>query len=289
MYRLPNAPGAGNLWLRMADRETQINWQGRSMTSRLLTVKLTLVIATLLAVTALSLGQDPTPTTKPIYVRTGYEATISGTITLTGKRPKERSIDASPDPICTEVNPDLTTEWAVGQKGKLANVFVYVKSDALAYYAFEQPDAIAILEHKGCRYAPHLLGIRTGQLLTIVNSDPTQHNTHPTPKMNPEWNQTQPEGGPPLTKTFKHAETFIPFKCNQHPWEKAYVGVFDHPFFAISDESGNYRMEGLPPGHYTVVAWHERFGEKTVDVQLVAGEARAVSFDFDAEKDSAWK
>ena len=48
-------------------------------------------------------------------------------------------------------------------------------------------------------------------------------------------------------------------------------------------------MEGLPPGHYTVVAWHERFGEKTVDVQLVAGEARAVSFDFDAEKDSAWK
>ena len=115
--------------------------------------------------------------------------------------------------------------------------------------------------------------MRAGQVLTVLNSDPTTHNTHPTPRSNPDWNQSQPFGGTPLTVSFRHSELFIPFKDNQHPWEKAYVGVFDHPFFAISDEFGNYRIEGLPPGQYTVVAWHESLREKTVELTFVAGEA----------------
>lgn len=252
------------------------------MTPRFSTLKLALGIAALLAVAALSAGQEAGGSVaKTRYVRTGFEVTLSGTITLTGKRPKPRHIDTWADPVCHDVNPRLRTEFAVGNTGELANVFVYVKSEALNAHTFEPPDSVALLEHKGCRYVPHVLGIRVGQLLTIVNGDPTTHNTHPTPKINAEWNQSQSPGGTPITKSFKHGEVFIPFKCNQHPWEKAYVGVFDHPFFAISDELGTYRIEGLPPGQYTVVAWHESFGEKTVEITLVPGEARDISFTFD--------
>jgi hypothetical protein len=218
------------------------------------------------------------------YAPTGNEITLSGTITFKGKRPRPLSIDMSADPSCYEVNPEPVTEWVEGNSGKLANVLVYVKSEVLDTYTFEQPASPAVLEHTGCRYVPHVLGIRVDQSLMILNSDPTYHNTHPTPKNNLEWNQTQPQDAPPLNKVFKRAEPFIPFKCNQHPWEKAYVGVFDHPFFAVSDESGNYRIEGLLPGQYTVVAMHERFGEKTIEVTLVPREVRNLGFTFDAQQ-----
>jgi hypothetical protein len=249
------------------------------------------IIAVLLVIVVHSLGQNPEVAgAKTPYARTGHEVTLSGTIALSGKRPKPRIIDMSADPICFEVNANPITEAVVGHKGKLANVFVYVKSESLNAYSFELPASAAILDHRGCRYAPHALGMRVGQTLTVLNSDPTQHNTHPVPKLNAEWNQSQPSGGTPIVTSFKHQELFIPFKDNQHPWEKAYVGVFDHPFFAISDEFGNYRIEGLPPGQYTVVAWHESFGEKTVEITFVPGEARDISFNFDAAQDiRTWK
>jgi len=234
----------------------------------------------------LSAGQDAgVSTAKKPYARTGYEVTFSGTITLTGKRPKPLNIDTSADPVCYDINPYPTTEWVVGNEGKLANVFIYVKSETLETYAFEQPTSPVIVEHKGCGYVPHVLGMRVGQPLMILNSDPTVHNTHAIPKSNVEWNQSQPPGAPPLTKSFNQSEVFIPLRDNQHPWEKAYVGVFDHPFFAISDEFGNYRIEGLPPGQYVVIAWHERFGEKRVEITFVPREVRDISFNFDAESD----
>ncbi len=246
-------------------------------------LNLTLALTALCVVTVLPAGQDGgvSPNRKP-YVRTGNEVTLSGTIKLTGKRQKPNRIDMAADLVCYQVNPDPKTEHVVGSKGKLANVFVYVKSVALDSYTFDQPGSSAVLEHKGCRYVPHVLGMRVGQPLTILNSDPTYHNTHTTPKSNLEWNQTQSPGSPPLKKTFDQPD-FMPFKDNQHPWEEAYVGVFAHPFFAISDGSGNYRIEGVPPGRYTVVVRHETLGEKTVDITLVPGEARDLSFSFDAE------
>jgi hypothetical protein len=245
-------------------------------------LKLTLTLTAFWLV-MLSIGQDEgvSPIKKP-YVRTGNEVTLSGTIKLTGKRAKPSRIDMSTDLVCYQVNPDPKTEEVVGSKGKLANVFVYVKGVALDSYTFDQPDSPAVLEHKGCRYVPHVLGLRVGQRLTVLNSDPTYHNTHPVPTSNPEWNQSQSPGSPPLKKTFDRPD-FIPFKDNQHPWEEAYVGVFAHPFFAISDESGNYQIKGLPPGRYTVVVHHETLGEKTVDITLVSGEARDLSFSFDAQ------
>ena len=246
-------------------------------------LKLTLVITTLSAFGVPSVGQDARVlSAKKPYVRTGHEATLSGTIRFTGKRPKNVRIVTWADPICHKVNPTLRTEWMVGKKRQLANVLISIKSEMLDAYGFEQRSAPIVLDHRGCRYLPHLLGMRVGQPLLIFNRDPTQHNTHAVAPKNPDWNQSQPPEAGPLEHTFERPD-IIAFKCNQHPWEKAYVGVFDHPFFAVSDELGNYRIEGLPPGKYTVVAWHERFGEQTAEITIVPGEGRNLSFTFAAK------
>jgi hypothetical protein len=127
-----------------------------------------------------------------------------------------------------------------------------------------------------------VLGLQVGQRLTIINNDATYHITHTFAKKNRDWIQSQSPGAPPLKKTFEQPE-FIPLKDDQHPWQEGYLGVFAHPFFAISDESGDYKIEGLPPGRYTVVARHETLGEQTVEITLGADESREVGFTFDTE------
>ena len=224
------------------------------------------------------------PSQKKAYVHTGKEASIAGTVTLLGELPKALTIDLAADPSCYTDNPHPKTEWYRGRAGGLANVLVYVASDSLDNFLFSTPTSPVVLEHKRCRYEPHVMGLQVGQPLNIVNSDETIHNTHPTPRVNQEWNQTQAMGAPPLVKTFGRAEVSIPFKCNQHPWERAYVSVFAHPFFAVTDMEGNFRIEGLPPGSYKVTAWHERLSEKNLDAVLAPGESRYLSFAFSAPK-----
>lgn len=227
-------------------------------------------------------GQESVPAAqKQIYQNTGTEGTITGTITLSGEIPAARLIFMDADPVCVEVNKHPTMQDLLVRDGKLANAFVYVKNgSALAEYDFAVPVAAALLEHRQCQYVPHLLGIRAQQLLRLVNSDPTTHNTHPLPKLNTEWNRSQPVGGEPIEVKFARPETFIPFKDNQHPWEKAYVGVFSHPFFAVSAADGTYRIEGLPPGDYTIAVWHEKLGEQTVDVTVTPYQWKVLDFDF---------
>lgn len=246
-------------------------------------LKLLAIAGTATLLVTFAFGQDPSSNKKP-YVLTGQEATLSGTVMFTGKPPQAKDIDMSADPDCYKGNPNPRTEWFVVNSEKLANVLVYVLSSTFDNYTFETPTSTVVLEHRGCRYEPHVLGMQAGQRLSITNSDSTQHNTHPTPKNNSEWNQSQSPGGPPIVKTFQRAEVAIPFKDNQHPWEKAYVGVFSHPFFAVSDALGNYRIAGLPPGSYKITAWHESLGEKTAEVNVVPGESRYVGITF-AETD----
>src|SRR2546425_4333064 len=228
------------------------------------TIGIVLGIASLILV---SISLDTATTQdKPIYKPTGSEGTIVGTISFVGTSPKPLRIDTSADPICETVNPNQTSDWVVVTNQKLTNVVVYVRSEWLNVYSFDDPSPEVTLEHRGCRYVPHVLGVQTQQTLKIFNSDPTTQNTHAMPKNNPDWNQSQPPGAAALELRFAKPELFVPMKDNQHPWEKAYVGVFSHPFFSVSGTDGSYRISGLPPGQYTVVAWHEKLGEQTVDV-----------------------
>jgi plastocyanin len=223
------------------------------------------------------------------YKTTGNEGTVTGVVAYNGAVPAAKKIDASADPVCGQQNPNLSTEDTVVKDGKMANAFVYIKDGTTADgkkitgLTFATPTTPVVLDQKGCHYVPHVLGIQTNQTLKITNSDPTQHNIHPTPKVNEEWNQGQPNGAPALEKTFKRAEVLVPVKCNQHPWMKSYIGVLKHPFYAVSAEDGSFTIKGVPPGKYTVVAWHEGGAtgtEKTMEVTVPASGSVKADFAF---------
>jgi plastocyanin len=222
-------------------------------------------------------------------VHKGNEGSIKGTISFTGTAPEPKKIDTSADAACAAKNPNLATEDNVVKDGKLANVFVYVKEgttadgDKITSLSADPPSSPVTLDQNGCHYVPHVFGIQTGQTLKVTNSDPTQHNIHPQPKVNEEWNQTQANGAAPIEKKFTRTEVLIPVKCNQHPWMKAYIGVLKHPFFAVSAADGSFTIRDVPPGKYTVVAWHEGGAngtEKTMEVTVAANAAATADFSF---------
>ena len=236
-------------------------------------------------------GDDTGSTTGGEYKSKGDEGTITGVVAFAGAAPEAKKIDTSADPQCSAKSPNLTSEeWTV-KDGKLANTFVYVKEGTLADgkkvadYTFATPTAAVTLDQNGCHYKPHVFGVVTKQAISITNSDPTTHNVHFTPKNNPDWNQSQANGAGPLTHKLNAVEAMVPVKCNQHPWMKAYVGVLKHPYFAVSAEDGTYTIKGVPPGTYTVVAWHEGPGagtEKTAQVTVPASGKGTADFSFGA-------
>src|ERR1043165_4372860 len=222
----------------------------------------------------------------------GPTGTVSGVISFNGTAPAPKKIDTAADPVCGQANPNLTTEDTGVKDGKLANGFVYVKDGTvdggkkIAEYQWATPTTAAQLDQNGCHYRPHILGVQTNQKITITNSDHTQHNIHWTPKQNPEWNQSQPNGAPPIEKSFNRAEILVPVKCNQHPWMKAYIGVMKTPFFAVSSDTGAYEIKGLPPGKYTVIAWREGGAKGTEappqEVTVTANGSAKADFSFGA-------
>lgn len=221
----------------------------------------------------------------------GDEGTISGKVTYTGAAPEGKKIDTSADAACTAKSPTLMTEDWIVKDGKLANTFVYIKDGSIdgakkvSEYVWPAPSTPVTLDQNGCHYKPHVMGVVVKQDITITNSDPTNHNIHFTPKNNPDWNQAQANGAGPMTHKLMAAEVLVPVKCNQHPWMKAYVGVLKHPFFAVSGEDGSFTIKAVPPGKYTVVAWHEGGAngtEKTMEVTVPAKGAATADFSFGA-------
>ena len=219
----------------------------------------------------------------------GPTGTVTGVISYNGTAPAPKKIDTSADPVCGQKNPNLVTDDTMVTDGKLANTFIYVKEGTveggkkITDYAWATPNTAAQLDQNGCHYAPHVMGVQVNQKISITNSDATQHNIHPTPKLNPEWNQTQANGAAPIEKSFARPEVLIPVKCNQHPWMKAYIGVMRHPFFAVSGKDGAFEIKGLPPGSYTVVAWREGGAngtEKTMNVTVPANGTAKADFAF---------
>jgi plastocyanin len=226
---------------------------------------------------------EETPTAAPAAKATPIDAatvaTVTGTIKLDGAAPKARKIDMSQDPACS--GGMGMTETVVSEGGNLSNVFVYVK-EGLGDRTFAAPTAKVTIDQHGCHYVPHVLGVMTGQTVEILNSDPTTHNIHPSPKNNKEWNESQAPKATPLEKTFAREEVLLPVKCNQHPWMKMFVGVVKSPFFSVSGKDGKFTITGLPPGKYTIAAVHETLGEQTMQIEVGAKESKTADFSFKA-------
>ena len=207
---------------------------------------------------------------------------VMGTITLEGTAPAAETIRMNSDPACAELATETETEteyYVVGGSGGLGNVFVYVK-EGLEGRNFPAATDPVMIDQQGCRYRPHVFGIRVGQALTIRNSDATLHNIHATPAANAEFNMGQPIQGMEFERTFESAEVMVPFKCDVHSWMNAYVGVMDHPYFAVTGDDGGFDISELPPGDYVVEAWHEELGTQTQNVTVGEGGTAEVSFTF---------
>ena len=217
------------------------------------------------------------------FLGSAHAATLKGKILLEGPAPENPMINMDADPVCKSLNPGEVRipKVLVNPDHTLQNVFVYIKGDVPG--APEAPKAPATLNQQGCNYHPHVLGLQTKQPLAIVNSDATLHNVHALGKKNPEFNLGMPMQNMKLEKTFFNEEVMLKFKCDVHPWMGAYVGILPHPFFSVSSEKGVFEITGLPPGEYTVEAWHETYGTQTQTVKISsADESKDLDFSFNA-------
>jgi plastocyanin len=197
-----------------------------------------------------------------------------------GAKPTMKAISMDATPACARQHstPPKSEEVVVNADGSLKNVFVYVKAGLTG--SFPAPAEKAKLDQKTCIYNPHVIGVMVGQEIEITNSDPTNHNIHPMPKANREWNESQPPQGDAKVKSFPREELAIPVKCNVHPWMRSYVHVLSHPFHAVTGDDGSFSIKGLPPGEYTIEAWHEKYGVQEMKVKVGAKEDGKADFSF---------
>jgi plastocyanin len=181
--------------------------------------------------------------------------TIRGRIRFEGKLPAPKVISLEADPECAKLHPG----GSITETGEVGNAFVYLKA-GLEGKKFATPAEPVVIDQKGCWFAPRVIGIQTGQTLKVTNSDPVTHNIHPQPQRNRDWNQSQAPEDPPLSRKFAAPEIMIPVKCNVHNWMRAWIGVLDHPYFAVTRPDGSFELRNVPPGSYTVAIWQERLG-----------------------------
>ena len=219
-------------------------------------------------------------------INTPSGATITGKVKFEGTAPKVSAINMAADPACAKQHRTgvATQDIVVGPAGSLQNVVVFVV-DGLGDRRFDPPTQPAVLEQKGCMYQPHVLALEAHQPLEVVNEDSTLHNVHVVPTNNREWNKAEPPGRQ-VDGAFPREEVAVLVKCDVHPWMRSYVAVFKHPYFAVTREDGTFDLSSLPPGTYTIEAWHEKLGTATRKVTVGANEKKAVDFVFKSKPGS---
>jgi plastocyanin len=208
-------------------------------------------------------------------------AKVHGTVRFLGKKPAAKTILMNAEEACEKLHdkPVHLQSVLTDADRNLANAFVYIKS-GLEGKTFEPPKEAVVLDQKGCMFVPRVMAIRAGQTLNVKNSDPVSHNIHPVPQNNREWNQQQSPGAPDLLRRFARAEAMIPVKCNVHSWMRSFIGVMEHPYFAVTGADGRFEWSSVPPGDYTVAVWHETLGELTEKITLSPKAEQDLKFAF---------
>src|SRR3989338_405981 len=215
----------------------------------------------------------------PVALEEGKAAFI-GQVVFQGTPPSPTPLQVASFPECSMAHPKgILSEDVLVKDDKVENVFVYVKEGLSG--PFPVPQEPIVLDQKGCIYKPHVFGIQVGQTLTILNSDPMIHNIHSVIAEETLFNVAMPVQGQKLTQTFSKPQVTVTLKCDIHGWMRAYAGVLPHPFYGVTDEKGNFEIRNIPPGQYTIAAWHERFGEQLVKyVTLKPSEIKFVQITF---------
>jgi plastocyanin len=235
--------------------------------------------------------KEPEPAAKQAAVPPSYfkadpatAGVVSGTVKFSGKKPVRTVIDMDQEPACVTAHKGKATDDSVvvNSNGTLANVFVYIKS-GLEGKKFEPPATPVVLDQNGCWFRPRVIGIEVGQELSVTNSDPVTHNIHPLAQVNREWNHSQGQGDPPLERKFVRPEIMIKVKCNVHNWMRAYIGVVENPYYAVTGANGSFHIANIPPGDYTLEAWQEKLGTQEQKITVTPSGKIVTAFGFQGE------
>lgn len=208
---------------------------------------------------------------------------ISGRILYEGAVPERKELPMKGNPECSALHATGTalSEEVLVSEGGLQNVFVYVKS-GLEGRKFATPSTPVVIDNKDCLYVPHVAGVMVGQPVELLNSDPTLHNVRLKSQNQKNWNLGLPFQGMKQTKKFEAVEVMATLKCDVHPWMTGYVGILDHPYYAVSAANGSYSIQGLPPGEYEIEAWHETLGTRSARISVAASSAQTVDLQYTA-------
>ena len=212
--------------------------------------------------------------------------TIKGHVRLTGKLPGNPIIRMGMDPMCARINAGkrILQEYVVATvDGNLANVFVRLQGNVPQTPVSTQP---VVIDQRGCVYAPRVVGVRVGQILQIKNNDALMHNVHGLSGKDNSFNVGQSGAGMVYQWKAKNEEVMLHLKCDVHNWMNAYIGVVTNPYFAVSDTTGAFQIDKVPPGTYTLQAWHERFGATTKTVTVKAGAVTTIDFTYTGNEKS---
>jgi len=195
---------------------------------------------------------------------------IQGKVILTGNIPEGKIIPGSP------LVHDETIVAA--PDGGLKNVIVYLLNAPKATFVLQDP---AVLDQVKCVYVPHVLAVETGQTLRLKSSDDVLHNVHLKCVVNPDANFGFPQPGQ-KDITLSQPEAPFPVRCDVHPWMSCWIGVFDHPWFAVTAADGSFTISRVPPGKYTLVAWQESLPEQQQEITVTDPGTCEANFRFEA-------
>ena len=202
--------------------------------------------------------------------------TIKGAVLFQGKAPARTALDRKSDAFCAKTK--VLSEKVIVNGGKLQDVHVGIKSGKAGKHS--APSSPVVITQKSCMYRPRVVGIMAGQALSITNGDKTMHNVHVYVGRQTWLNRGQPAGAKAIRSDAAEAGDVMTLKCDVHPWMRAYAVVTDHPFFDVTGKSGSFEIKNVPPGRYTLEAYHPELGKKKKRVTVEAGKTATVEFKF---------
>lgn len=241
-----------------------------------------------MALSGCSDGGKP-PKRIPTPVDPATAGSIRGVALFEGTPPARKEIASGGDAVCSQ-GPAQLDEYAIVFSDKsgrqvVQNAFVWIKS-GLGDFIPAVPETPVLVDQKACVFRPHVVGVQRYQVLRFTNSDQTEHNVKfAEPGKNPAHDVTMTGAGQHLEFWFPH-EAAPPMKviCSKHSWMRCWVGVCDHPWFAVTGPEGSFDLKGVPAGNYTIGCWTEAFGIREKQVTLAPKGSASIEFTFEAKE-----
>jgi plastocyanin len=224
----------------------------------------------------------PAPPRQPTPLDLATTGTITGQVRFEGTPPPMKEIRFGSFAECAAQHPGpVDSGDALVHDGLVQNAFVYI-ADGLGNRVFAIPETAVEIDQRGCLYVPHVAGAQVGQLITFANGDPAIHNVHGTAAGAPGWNFVLSRRGAERQLRLMQPDVAVSLRCDLHPWMHGWLGVVDHPYFAVTGPDGAFRLANVPPGTYTVTAWHEKFGTRSQQVTVAERGEASVNLAFSA-------